>query len=539
MATDYPTSGSTRSLTAKRVVRKTLIGPKKVFDIEVRDVHNYYAGGMNVHNCEYHAMLQHAGARYDEELFKMGQTSVHYQHRNHLVYPSGPNKKTLRGKTRIFGAVDEMDFFNNDEDGEDQVKMNGVEVYKSLNNSLLTVRVGWKNAIKTGVFNIPNAYQFNISSPQSARGVLTETVTRNQDSRKVFCFHLATWEMNPMIRRSDLNQEYTDNYEKADRDFGANPPVADSPFISDPETVRRSFDEKRGNSVHYHFVHRKNKMGVTRRAAAIDKVMAPSNIPPSIMALDAGFSFNSFALTIGSVVKNPISKGRNIRISTMVEIIPEKNVATLDYSKIADLILYPLIEQLNVRAVFADRWNSLKLLHDIEARYEIPAEQYSIKYRDFTMVRSYLEDQSIILPRPETPIKNLDKILKPELSEYPRCFAQRPVDHFFLQCMTVKDTGRDVTKGARLTDDLWRAFALNTHWLLDEEFCDTHLRESKQNRRMGGIGAVSNGGRVTGMNNFGAIVQGDEASMHRVGATSSNLGGSLQTLYAIAAGKRG
>ena len=83
---------------------------------------------------------------------------------------------------------------------------------------------------------------------------------------------------------------------------------------------------------------------------------------------------------------------RSIRATAVVEIIPEKNVCTLDYSAIATQIIYPLIEALNVQAVFADRWNSLKLLHDIEAKYGIVAEQYLIEYRDFTTIRSYMED---------------------------------------------------------------------------------------------------------------------------------------------------
>ena len=485
---------------------------------------------------EYHRVLTETGLRYDEELFKIGQTNAHYLHRNHLVYPSGPNKKTLRGKTRIFGAVDEMDFFNNDEEGEDQVKMNGVEVYKSLNNSLLTVRVGWKRNIKEGQFNLPNAYQFNISSPQSARGVLTETVNRNQESKRVYCFHLPTWEMNPMIRKSDLAQEFMDNPEKAARDFGAEPPLSDNPFMGDINVVKGIFGD-RPNAVQYEYITRTNKMGAKRRAARITKIIAPTEIPPAIMALDAGYSNNSFALTIGNVHKQP-NGARSIRATAVVEIIPEKNVCTLDYSAIATQVIYPLIEALNVQAVFADRWNSLKLLHDIEAKYGIVAEQYSIKYRDFTTIRSYMEAGAILVPRTETPVAERDTILKPDLTVYPRSFNLRPMDHFMLQAATVRDAGRDVVKGARLTDDTWRALCLMCTWLLDEKFCDEHLKYNLSNAHRGGLGAVSQGYGTTALNGFGSqIVGGDPAVLVRVGATSGGIAaGSLSSLYAIAAG---
>jgi hypothetical protein len=429
-----------------------------------------------------------------------------------------------------------MDFFNNDEDGEDQVKMNGVEVYKSLNNSLLTVRVGWKKNVKAGRINVPNAYQFNVSSPQSARGVLTETVNRNQESRKVFCFHLPTWEFNPNITRADLAQEFSDNPEKAARDFGAEPPLNDRPFMPDIDVVKELFGAK-PNAVDYTYIHRKNKMGVTRRAGRVLKIDAPRDIPPAILALDAGFSNNSFALTIGHREPGRTEGSHRVRCVAMVEIIPEKNTCTLDYNAIADKIIYPLIEGLNVQAVFADRWNSLKLLHDIEAKYDIPAEQYSIKYRDFTMIRSYMESGGFVLPRTETPSDKYGVILKPDLTQYPRMFNNRPVDHFFLQACTVKDTERDVTKGTRLTDDTWRALCLMGTWLLDDKFCTEHLRDSKHNQRLGGIGAVSGMGRVMGIGPMGNMIPGNPAIMATVGASSAGFAGaSLASLYAIAAG---
>ena len=221
-----------------------------------------------------------------------------------------------------------------------------------------------------------------------------------------------------------------------------------------------------------------------------------------------------------------------------MEIIPEKNVCTLDYSAIATQIIYPLIEALNVQAVFADRWNSLKLLHDIEAKYGIVAEQYSIKYRDFTTIRSYMEAGAILVPRTETSVADRDSILKPDLTVYPRSFNGRPMDHFMLQAATVRDAGRDVVKGARLTDDTWRALCLMCTWLLDEKFCDEHLKYNMSNAHRGGLGAVSSGYGTTAINGFGSQIQGgDPAVLMRVGATSGGIAsGSLSSLYAIAAG---
>lgn len=475
---------------------------------------------------DYHDMLRFYGEQSGQELFTMGVTGLHYHHRGVLTYPSGPNKKTLRGKTRFFGAVDEMDFFNNDdEEGKDQVKMNGVEVYKSLNNSLLTVRAAWRRLVKGGNYNVPNAYQLNVSSPQSARGVLTETVARNQESRKVYCFHLATWEMNPNITRADLAQEFADNPEKAERDFGANPPVTDSPFMTDTNAVHDAFG-KRPNAVTVEFEHVKTAMGATRRFGRIVGVRKPGVMPPTILSLDAGYSNNSFAATIvHREYRAADDKRFKMRLLAAAEVIPEKNVCTLDYSKIIEHTVYPLIKEFNVCAVFADRWNSLKPLHDIEHEFKIPAAQYSLRYRDFIVLRSYIEGGSVILPATEIDRTKVDKLLKPELTQYPRMFAGRPIDHLFLQMCTVKDTDRDVIKGARLTDDIWRAMCLGMHWLLDDEFCETYLKGEVVTRSTGGLGAVA-GGQFTI----------DPRVTNSVGALSSMMVGmSASSLYQMSA----
>ena len=88
-----------------RVKSIVAAGEKHVFDLEVAGVHNYFANGVNVHNCEYHALLDHYGTRYGEEIYKFMDSFVHYRHRKLLVHPSGPNKRTLRGRTRLLTAA--------------------------------------------------------------------------------------------------------------------------------------------------------------------------------------------------------------------------------------------------------------------------------------------------------------------------------------------------------------------------------------------------------------------------------------------------
>ena len=85
-----------------------------------------------------------------------------------------------------------------------------------------------------------------------------------------------------------------------------------------------------------------------------------------------------------------------------------------------------------------------------------------------------------MFPRSETPKENLLKTLHFDTKEYPKLYANRPVDHLFMQGCTVRDSGRDVIKGSKLTDDTWRATALVASRLLDDDFAAKYMVGDKK-----------------------------------------------------------
>lgn len=438
---------------------------------------------------DYLKMLKHTETRMGTQLLKFNQTSIHFMHRGLLVHPSGPNRKTLRGNTRLFGGLDEFDYFDTEDVAQDNIKMNGVEVYKSLTNSLFTARIGWRDAIKREMYGLMNAYQFNISSPQSMHSPLSSIVLSNPDPKRIYTVHLATWEIHPKVSESDIRREFSDDPAKADRDFGAIPPRSSNPFLD--QTTAEGIENKNVvNAVQLKYIHGKTATGELRRAAKILSMRRPAVLPPSLLAIDAGYSNNSFSLIVGNRVKKFNTWG--IQFTTVAEIMPEKGVCTLDYSKIAKEVLHPIIKEFNIKFVLADRWNSLKLLHDIENEYKIPTKVYSLKYVDFQLVKSYLQDRAILAPKRETTRDLFD------YKHYPKDFIDRPVDHFILQAATVVDNSKTITKGEKLTDDIWRAFALASVFLLNEEFCEEFLKGDKYHKFRGAIaytgGVILSGG---------------------------------------------
>ena len=397
----------------------------------------------------YHRLLDAYHQKTGEEIYKLKDTFILYRHRNLFLYASGPNKKTLRGRTRFFGAIDEIGWFDNDAQ-KNKIKDDANEVYIAMERSLLTVRAASNRLVKQGYDNIPTAFFTNVSSPSHARDKIMELVNKAKISKKIFAFHRPTWEMNPDITREDLEDEYRKDYVAADRDYGASPPLANSPLISNIDMVEQCCTVVTNKMENLKYRQHKNKRDEPSRYAIAD-IKAINT--PTLLALDAGVVNNSFACVVMSIDKT--TKFCSVR--TMIELQSKQGVP-LNFSLIYKNIICPLIKLQNVQLVTTDRWQNLKLLSDIELEHKIHTKQYSLKYTDMTLFKDYIIDKEVLFPKPEW--GSTSEILQFNYSEYPKCFVQAPVSHFMLQCVTVQDTGHQVNKGSGLTDDLFRATAL-------------------------------------------------------------------------------
>lgn len=408
----------------------------------------------------YHSLLKTYNEKYSEEIFKIKDTFILYRHRGLLMYPSGPNMKTLRGRTRFFAAIDELGWFDNSAE-KNKVKDNANEVYIALERSLLTVRAAANRLLRQGYDNIPTAFFVNVSSPSHARDKIMELINKAKISKKIFAMHRPTWEMNPNVTREDLEDEYRKDPVAADRDYGANPPLANSPLISNIDAVDKCFTTVNNKVEKIQFKHRKDVKGDSTRYAIIEPRTV---INPSILAIDAGFSNNSFSCVVGhlnKLTKRPV-------FTTMVEIQPRPGVP-LNYTLIYNHVLVPLIKTQNIIMFRADRWNSLKLLSDAAEQFkDLDTGRYSLKYEDMSLFKDYILDGEVTFPKYEW--KNPQEILHFNYSEYPKCFAQAPISHLFSQLCTVQDTGRQVLKAQGLTDDLFRSVALAFTILIDEKY---------------------------------------------------------------------
>lgn len=412
----------------------------------------------------YHELLTKHQERTGEVLLKLNDTFISYAHRRMILYPAGPDKRTLRGRTRFFSSIDELGWFDNSAD-TGKVKMDATQVYQALERSLLTVRASARNLWERGFTSIPTGYFVNVSSPSSVRDKIMELVRKSQGSRHILGLIRPTWKMNPNVTRKHLAEEFKNDPVGAMRDYGAEPPLSSNSFMNST-IVTGAIGDKINGIILNHQTKTSKKTGDAMRYAVISKIKRTGK--PSCLALDAGYVNNSFAFAVGHLVdrKMPV-------IDIVAEIQPLPGVR-LNFTRIYEKIILPVVEARNVQLVAADRWNSIKILSDIEEETDAETRQYSLKYADMQMFKDYAESKQLTLPTPKRP---LDDIPKYDQSNYPSCFKEDPIGHFYLQLMTVQDTGSGVVKGDQLTDDMVRAAMLCFRMLVDDDHEELWLHD--------------------------------------------------------------
>lgn len=402
-------------------------------------------------------------------LYKFRDQFLVYRHRNLVWHASGPNKRVLRGRTRILGGLDEIGWFDADA-ARTKVKTSATEVYASMDNSLATIRAAANRLIKRGYNTVPTAILGNISSPSSRGDKIMQLHRESIGSNVTFGFHHPTWEMNPTM---PLDCDYLQDKKRRsplefERDFAANPPLSSSPFFESSKVI---MDTCRGsNMMSLSHKVRSRSDGTRSIYATPDKVVEQGQ--PCIMSIDAGETFNSFALTLirsgGQMRDVPTDDGpqHKLQCVMMAEVVPKPD-APINHSLLYEHLIKPIIKKFNVKLLVADRWQSTKMLQDAELECEIATCRYSLKLEDMLYTKEQMEAGNVKICKPEIPIQEIKDY---RADEYPVFFKDKPIAHFILQMLTIQRLGNQVVKGAGLTDDLWRCFALGTAFGFDPDY---------------------------------------------------------------------
>lgn len=451
---------------------------------------------------QYHLMLDDYGQKYGEELYKLKDTFYLNRARKLFIYPIGPDRKKMRGRTSYGGAIDEIGLMDS-EDGSNKVKMNADEVYTSIKNSLRTVRSAYYRLLKRGNNSVLPPILCCISSPLSKRDMIVRLREKALHNTKMHSFHYATWEMNPDITKADLLEEFDDDTARVMRDFGAVPPNSSLPYIEDVEMVRPVVNKNLANRYSLFPTVRRSgdvSTGHTYRTGKLVSVV-PHDFNNRALALDAGYNSNSFALASGyydTKLHRPV-------IDILLELTPTQQYP-INFSFIYTDVISQIIKDANVKLLVSDRWQNNKILHDAEEEHKVLIETYSVHYDDFITFKEEMLVGSFSIPMPELSPEKVERVGD---KEYPEGFHNKPLSHFIYQLISVQDQGKDVTKGDEVTDDLLRAAVLLYSYLIDPEYRELCSGTSDNvNRRAGVPGFVgllsqgaSGAGNVNG--NFG------------------------------------
>lgn len=269
------------------------LGKRLTYDITVAYHHNFYANGVLVHNC----LLDRIGAETGQDLYRFKDTFVAYKHRRLEFKAASPNKKTLRGRTRVITLLDEIGWLDaNIETSGDKIKYNAKEIHGALDRSLLTVRnAAYKLTTVGGMNDIPTGMAINISSISDARDMICYLVNQAQHSNTILGVRAATWDVNPHVPRDDpqIIEDYRKNPVNADRDYGSIAPVAENPFFGNFSRIQGCFTGKENGLL---MQYRKHKFPDGSLARYTELITCTESKKRSILAIDAGYCVSAESL---------------------------------------------------------------------------------------------------------------------------------------------------------------------------------------------------------------------------------------------------
>lgn len=412
---------------------------------------------------DYYKLLDHYGRQYGKEFYRSSTLYRRFFHRNLDMYPMGPMKRTLRGDTRFLSATDELGWFpykdtssnNFDEDGEqledddqddERERANGDEVHQSLDNSLATVRAEVWDLYKRNISTIPTGLNMNISSPQSWRDKICRLLKDSEDPATLSLgLRLPTWEINPIFTRDHpiITAAYAKNARRAERDYGANPPKLSATMFN-KEMVQKSFSRVQ----HYGIVYDEDNPEYT--VGRLKELVLKNKWPAATMGLDAGLNNNSFAIAVGNREES------SVNASTLMELIPTRN-KPIHYPTLYRTVLLPLVKACNVVYVGADRWNSIQLLQQIteDTKGRTKFIQLKLNMHHFEYFKELTNSGNLFLPQMEWSFDGVESVVN-----YKRELKGLPIEHLYLQFLTVKEHLQNVVKGEGNTDDVWRALVM-------------------------------------------------------------------------------
>lgn len=456
----------------------------------------------------YFGYLDDEGKRLGVKLYEFRpETHLDFYNKRLQFGFAAPNMATLRGRTRFLGSIDEWGWFDNDPLSK---RKNGGETYSALANGLASIRMGFPEASLKNP-DVPTGYMLCVSSPQSEDDpIMTRAATARED-KKVYCFHYASWDINPKIIRENMRTEMLANPAKFMRDFGAMPGTGKNIFLPNVEIMDSNIDDERTSSITY--ANESFSMQVKDTdywyVRAILQALRPNREYPSMLACDAGERGNGYGMVLMHLENDTtVIDGA---ISIQPRVIGEGILGAVHFPSAHELV-FEILKHTHIEMVAYDRWQSTTIIQDL-LQHNVDAQKYSLRYPDFLDFKNRYMEHNIRFPSPEVPYATL---MMEAVSD------ATPIAQLLRQTRTVRDTGRKVTKPANGDDDLFRSLVLGDHLM--------HVNKGRFERR--------DFGSTNSSSPFG-VVRHTTASLNSLSAKLGMPSGPKKSMSTLVRGRRG
>lgn len=419
--------------------------------------------------AQYHNFLTSEAERLGKEkLYDYKDTFIWYGHKQLSFSYCGPDIRTIRGRTRYMSSIDElgwMDVQAEGASGNARIRMNAKETHEALIRSLQTIRsVSMKTRESQISLDPPDAFNADVSSPSGINDAIMQAVRLASRDRTVYAFHYATWEMNPNIPLGSLTHEMGDPA-TFERDYQATPPLGANQFIdSIPAVEKAQSDEYQTRYATWDTQYQVDDFGQQTQWVRVAPRIR-DKVRPRCITVDTGLTNNSFAVTMWSYDKDRRYPVCDLAIECQPGKVGGKH-ASVNFPKMYQECIEPLLKSFWVCLVVYDRWNSIDRVQQIRMDHRVEALQYSLKWNDFTQIRSRVLDSGLVLPRAEQSIEQVRKDDRP----FEEIVKNNPATHLALQILTVRAAGRKVIKPFNGTDDLFRCLCLAITFILDPRY---------------------------------------------------------------------
>lgn len=309
----------------------------------------------------YNKFLAKRGQELGEELAVISEIFVRYRHRNLHISPASPSGPTMRGRTRFTAFIDEISYMPlKTAGGKESAAANAKDVHTVLKNSLKTLRIAHKVRFREGYYDIPKAMMYDVSSPLTINDYGMVLLRMSKVSQEMLGLKYKTWEFNPTLPESEFADDFRTKPVEAARDYACEPPLGQSTWLSDIETVSKAFHGKPNMYTVEHQVKRtRTRKRVT--TAVLHKKMEPEVNWGCVLSLDIGSTNNCFAAETRVITRQgtkPIAKlvGKPVELLTSDSKWVQADVKSFGQGKLYEVHLSLHGATKTIRATSNHRW---------------------------------------------------------------------------------------------------------------------------------------------------------------------------------------